>query len=191
MSLNTDGGEAVDNKEMDRPCLTRRQFLIAGGGVTATVLLSSIFPGSAFGERKVKFSRYPEKKIANLRRLKTNVPMSFKYPHGDLYSNCFVVKLGVPAGGGVGRQGDIVAFSTLCTHMGGDLAGTYKGEHKVVGPCPLHLSTFDLTRHGMVVAGHATAPLPQIVLEVRGQDLYATGIVGLIYGKSDNLQAAV
>ncbi|MFQ5802946.1 MAG: arsenate reductase (azurin) small subunit [Candidatus Methylomirabilales bacterium] len=179
----------MDKKEMDHPCLTRRQFLIAGGGVTATVLLSSIFPGSAFGDRRVRLTRYPEKKIATLRQLKTNVPVSFSYPHDDLYSRNFVVKLGVPAGGGVGPQQDVVAFNYLCTHMGGDLVGTYTGEHKVVGPCPLHLSTFDLTRHGMVVAGHATAPLPQIVLEIRGQDIYAMGIVGLIYGKSDNLQA--
>ncbi len=172
----------------DRPCLTRRQFLAAGGGVTATVLLSSIFPGTAFGERKVKLTKYPEKKIATLGQLKANVPVSFSYPYNDLSSSCFVVKLGTPAGGGIGAKQDIVAFSHLCSHMGGPLMGTYKAEHKVMGPCPFHLTTFDLTRHGMVVAGQATSPLPQIVLEVRGRDIYATGIVGLMYGYSDNLR---
>jgi arsenite oxidase small subunit len=178
----------VQKKEVDHPCLTRRQFLIAGGGVTATVLLSSVFPATAFGDRKVRLTTYPEKKIATLGQLKTNVPVSFSYPNNDLYSGSFAVKLGVPAGGGVGSQRDIVAFNSLCSHMGGLLLGTYKPEHKVMGPCPFHLSTFDLTRHGMVVAGHATEPLPQIVLEVRGQDIYATGVVGLIYGYSDNLR---
>lgn len=98
-----------------------------------------------------------------------------------------LVKLGAPASGGVGPKGDIVAFSTLCTHMGGPLAGTYKAEHKVLGPCPLHLTIFDMTRHGMVVAGHATESLPQVVLEVKGDNIYATGVLGLIYGKRNNL----
>lgn len=180
--------DAVQKKDLDHPCLTRRQFLIAGGGVTATVFLSSIFPGTVFADRKVRLTRYPEKKIATLNQLKGDVPVSFSYPGNDLYSGSFLVKLEVPAGGGVGPQRDIVAFNSLCSHMGGPLMGTYKAEHKVMGPCPFHLSTFDLTRHGMVVAGHATEPLPQIVLQARGQDIYATGIVGLIYGYSDNLR---
>jgi len=196
MALQTNGGDTVQKKEMNyscltrpgQPCLSRRQFLAAGGGVTATVLLSSIFPGTAFADRKVKFTKYPEKKIATLGQVKTNKPVSFSYPYNDLHSSCFVVKLGTPAGGGIGRQRDIVAFNYLCTHMGGLLMGTYKAEHKVLGPCPFHLSSFDLTRHGMVVAGHATSLLPQIVLEVRGRDIYATGIVGLLYGYSDNLR---
>lgn len=177
----------MEKKGVDSLCATRRQFLIAGGGVTATVLLSSIFPGTAFGALNVRFTKYPEKKIATLGQLKANVPVAFKYPYDDLHSSSFIVKLGVPAAGGVGSHKDIVAFNALCTHMGGPMMGTYKAQDKVMGPCPFHLTTFDLTRHGMVVAGHATSLLPQIVLDVRGQDIYATGIVGLIYGYSDNL----
>ncbi|MFQ5874741.1 MAG: arsenate reductase (azurin) small subunit [Dehalococcoidia bacterium] len=181
------GGDSMEEKGRDALCPSRRQFLIAGGGVTATVLLSSVFPGAAFGAREVRLTTYPEKKVAALGQLKANVPVAFKYPYDDLHSGSFIVKLGVPAGGGVGANQDIVAFNALCTHMGGPLMGSYKAQHKVMGPCPLHLTTFDLTRHGMVVAGHATAPLPQVVLEVTGQDIYATAIVGLIYGYNDNL----
>ena len=47
-------------------------------------------------------------------------------------------------------------------------------------------TTFDLTRHGMVVAGHATDNLPQVVLELEGDDIYAQGVLGLIYGYSSN-----
>ncbi len=92
--------------------------------------------------------------------------------------------------GGVGPKKDIVAFSSLCTHMGGLMVGAYRKEDKIAGPCPLHLTTFDLTRHGMVVAGHATESLPQVVLEVEGGDIYAKGILGLVYGKRDNLDTA-
>jgi arsenite oxidase small subunit len=42
----------------------------------------------------------------------------------------------------------------------------------------------------MVVAGHATESLPQVVLEVEGGDIYAKGILGLVYGKRDNLDTA-
>ena len=108
--------------------------------------------------------------------------MEFTYPHEDVFSRCFMVKLGTKASGGAGAGEDIVAFSNFCAHMGGSLAGRYVKEFRVMGPCPLHLTTYDLTRHGMVVAGHATETLPQIVLEVRDADLWATAVQGLIYG---------
>jgi arsenite oxidase small subunit len=66
--------------------------------------------------------------------------------------------------------------------MGGPLDGTYKAKYQVLGPCPLHLTTFDLTKHGMVASGHATESLPQIVLELQGDDIYAVGVMGLVYG---------
>ncbi len=109
-------------------------------------------------------------------------PMVFQYPVEDPYATNILVKLDEEAGGGVGEHKDIVAFNQLCTHMGGPLAGTYNKEHKVLGPCPFHLTTFDLTRHGMVISGHATESLPQVILEVDEGIIYATGIMGLLYG---------
>lgn len=180
-------------------CLTRRQFLLAAGGAAAAG--TTIFfvarnwgagPDDPAELLEAQLAQYPRKKIGSLRELKTDVPVTFKYPYEDLNSLNFLVKLGVPAGGGVGPDSDVVAFNTLCPHMGGDLSNigkTYLKEHKLLGSCPLHLSTYDLTRYGMVVAGHATESLPQIVLEVEGDDIYAQGILGLIYGKRDNLDA--
>ncbi|MBI2370142.1 MAG: arsenate reductase (azurin) small subunit, partial [Deltaproteobacteria bacterium] len=120
-------------------------------------------------------------------RLKVDQPVTFQYPWKDLNSTNIEVKLGIPAGGGVGPDQDIVAFSALCTHMGGPLLGQYKGLYKVLGPCPFHLTTFDLTKHGMVVAGQATESLPQILLETKGDEIWATGVMGLIYGYHSNL----
>ena len=73
--------------------------------------------------------------------------------------------------------------------MGMLMLGQFNPQHQVMGPCPLHLSTYDLTRHGIVVAGHSTQGLPQVLLETRGDDIYAVGMMGLVYGFSDN-QAA-
>lgn len=50
-----------------------------------------------------------------------------------------------------------------------------------------HWTTFDLTRHGMVVSGHATQGLPQVVLELDGDDIVAFGVLGLIFGYGNNL----
>ena len=104
-----------------------------------------------------------------------------------MYSGCFVVKLGRRAGGGIGPDQDVVAFSAYCSHMGRGIHGIYNAEHKVAGPCPQHLTTYDLTRHGMLIAGHATQSLPQVILELEGDDIYAIGVLGLIYGYPNNL----
>ncbi len=168
-------------------CINRRQFLFYGASAVSTLALSSIFGATSALASEALFAKYPRKKIAKLADLKQDVPIEFLYPNNDAtYAQCFLVKLGEKAGGGVGADKDIVAFSSLCTHMGGLLGRSYKPEHKVAGPCPSHLTTFDLTRHGMVIAGHAVESLPQIVLEMQGADIYATGVSGLIFGGAKN-----
>lgn len=163
-------------------CMSRRQFLLSGGAVVTLLALGSI-PGLAFAEDvQVLKADYPRLLIGKLSALSTGVPVEFTYPYPDVRN--MLVKLGVPAGAGVGADQDIVAFNQQCTHMGGPLDGTYKQEHQVLGPCPLHLTIFDLTRHGMVASGHATESLPQIVLETEGDNIYAVGVMGLVYGYS-------
>ena len=88
----------------------------------------------------------------------------------------------------IGPDGDIVAFNYLCSHMGCPLNGLYNHEHKIQGPCPCHFSRFDLTKSGILILGQATQSLPQIVLEVSGDDVEATGVTGLVYGYHANLE---
>lgn len=166
----------------DRACMSRRSFLLAGGALVTLAALPGSAAAAALKALKVD---YPAVKIGKLSALKKGMPLEFAYPYPDV-SN-MLVKLGVEAGSGVGEGRDIVAFNQQCPHMGGPLQGTYKDRHQALGPCPLHLTTFDLTRHGMVISGHSTESLPQIVLEVRGDDIYAVGVQGLIYGYSSNL----
>ena len=168
-------------------CVDRRQFIFLGAGAVSTVALSSIFGSRAAFASDARHAAYPHKKIGQLSALAVDTPIDFLYPNDDAtYGQCFLVKLGVEAGGGVGPERDVVAFSALCPHMGGLLNRAYNAEHKVAGSCPSHLSTFDLTRHGMIVAGHAVESLPQIVLELDGDDIYATGVAGLIFGGATN-----
>lgn len=163
-------------------CADRRQFLLSGGAVMAlTMLGKSAEPVMA----KMMVKGYPRKKIGRLSKLRTGKAVTFTYPDDDAEN--MLVKVGERCGAGVGPKQDVVAFNTLCTHMGGDLTGQYRHADKAIGACQLHLSSFDVTRYGMIIAGHATESLPQIQLEVEGDDIYAVGVMGLLYGRNNNL----
>jgi arsenite oxidase small subunit len=168
--------------------ISRRNFLLSSGVATATVMVIMNPGTSAAAKVPAQVATYPRKKIAKLSALKTDVPIVFEYPDEGEYAQSMLVKLGTEAGGGIGPQKDVVAFNSFCTHQGGDLAGSYKGDTKSMGACPLHLSTYDLTRHGILISGQAYQSLPQVLLELEGDDIYAVGVFGLIFGRYDNLQ---
>lgn len=163
-------------------CMARREFLILGG--TGAAVLGTVGPAGA----QLVGSRYPRQVIGNLSTLQQGEAVEFSYPNADTFN--FLFKLGEVAGGGIGPDEDIVAFNQQCTHQGAWMdASLYQSAHAVFGPCPLHLSTFDLTKFGMIVSGHATSSLPQIMLEADGDDIVATGVQGLIWGYSANPSA--
>jgi arsenite oxidase small subunit len=170
---------------------SRREFLqkagIAGAlavGIYAFPAGKQIVEAVAPGVQRVTRS-YPKVKIARLSALEEGVPFDFLYPL--LSHNNFAVKLGKAAVGGVGDDKDVVAFSYFCSHMGCPLNEQYKHKHSMMGPCPCHFSTFDLSKAGTLILGQATQSLPQIVLEVDGSDLLAVGVSGLVYGYADNV----
>ena len=173
---------------LDKPgCLSRRSLLKGGVAAGGTILLTGV-PGMEGQTLAAEMARYPRTVIGKLSTLKTNKPVEFQYPDKGKNSESVLIKLGVAAGGGIGAGADVVAFNALCTHMGGVMSGNFRPEHQVLGPCPFHQSTFDLTRHGMIVSGHATESLPQILLELEGDTILAVGMIGLIYGRYDNLK---
>lgn len=181
--------EPSESNFRETDCVSRRGFLAVSGVGTVTVLLGELFPGRVRGQdpnRTVELATFTRKKIGQVSMLSIGKPIDFHFPKEGRLTGYMLVKLGEKAGGGIGPDQDVVAFSTRCTHMGGNMQGVFNAEHKVAGPCPEHLTTFDLTRHGMVVAGHATQSLTQVVLELEGDDIFATGLVGLLYGYSDN-----
>ncbi len=175
--------------EHDLCMMTRRRFLMTGSAtvVSVSTISLSLFPGSSVHAEVVN---YPRKHIARLSELKDDEPVDFSYPDNGAHSSAMLVKMGgAKAGGAIGPQSDVVAFSYVCTHQGGPLQGQYKAvdNHRVLGQCPMHLSTFDLTRHGIVASGQAYESLPQVLLELDGDDIYAVGIMGLLYGRNQNL----
>ncbi len=184
-----DGSDAGHKRCM----MSRRKFMIYGSttAVAASTISLSLLPGSAHAKtQQARVIGYPRQFIAKMSELKDNQPLSFNYPDDHASAQCMVVKMGgVRSGGGIGKKEDVVAFNLLCTHQGGPLHDTYKAtdEHRTLGPCPLHLSLFDLRRHGIIASGQAYESLPQVLLEQDGDDIYAVGLLGLIFGRNTNL----
>jgi len=190
--MSTPKATVKEERATDGKCMiSRRQFLFYGGAITAaSVVPITLFPGSAHAvQQTARVVGYPRKFIANLSDLQDNKPLDFQYPDELRNSSCMLVKMGVNGGGGIGPQQDVVAFSLLCTHQGGPMAGTYKadGEHRVLGQCPLHMSLYDVRRHGIIVSGQAYESLPQVLLELEGDKIFAVGILGLLFGRDQNL----
>ena len=180
-------GPAEDRKSGRSCVMNRRTFLLTSGITTATVMIA-FHTGEGLAQVPALVATYPKKLITKLSKLKTDEPFDFNYPDDSDYSESMVVKLGREAGGGIGPDKDVVAFNYTCTHQGGPLQDTYQPDDKALGPCPLHLTTFDLTRHGLFISGQAYQSLPQVLLELEGDNIYAVGMFGLIYGRYDNLQ---
>ncbi len=168
--------------------MNRREFLFSAGSVITMLSIPNWMHHEDIPTRmQAQIAEYPRQLVGQFSQLRVGEVVSFNYPWEHPNATNFLIKLGQPAGGGVGPDSDVVAFNSLCTHQGGPLAGKFNTQMGVVGPCPLHWTTFDLTRHGMVVSGHATMGLPQIVLETAGDDIYAVGVLGLIFGYYNNL----
>lgn len=167
--------------------ISRRDFLKLSGAALVAITLPAFLtkPGMASTLYAQRVD-YPRQMVGSLRALKSGEPLNFKYPWDHPNAFNVLVKLNEPAAGGIGPDQNVVAFNTLCPHQGGPLASLIHTDSGVAGPCPFHWSTFDLTRHGMVISGHSTQGLPQIVLELDGDDIYATGVMGLLYGFHDN-----
>jgi len=108
------------------------------------------------------------KRIASLRELNVGQTIMFHYPEES--DHCILIRL-------PGRESDangagLVAYSQKCTHL--SCAVIPDVENGVIH-CPCHEGFFDL-KTGVVLAGPPPRPLPRILLELRGDDVYATGI---------------
>jgi len=126
---------------------------------------------------------YPRKAVGRVAGMQVNAPVSFQYP--DASSPCAMLKMGRKVPGGVGPEGDIVAFSTMCTHMGCPVV--YDAQARAF-KCPCHFSQFDPEMSGQMICGQATENLPQVTLSVSSDgSITATGIDGLLYGRQSNL----
>ena len=171
---------------------TRRNFLklimtfsglLVIGGVAA--IAKSITNSAQGTKNPVGTKSFPRVKVAQLADLRINQPVVFAYPL-DNEPN-ILVKLGQKADGGVGPDGDLVAFSGVCQHLGCIYAFQAPGtspacnaSYSAAGPegyCCCHGSVFDFLHGATVLSGPSPRPQPQVLLEVdESGNVYATGM---------------
>lgn len=165
--------------------VSRRMFFKVSGATAASATALGAAPSveAATVDSGRTTLPYPTKTLGKMAALKVNEPMAFAYP--DASSPCAMLKMGRKVVGGVGPDGDVVAYSTLCTHMGCPV--TYDPQARSF-KCPCHFSQFDPEIAGQMICGQATENLPQVTLRV-GSDgsIVATGVQGLIYGRQANV----
>jgi len=154
--------------------------VLALGGI-ASVMKAVVIPAVPGGSQ----SSFPKVKISSLSSLTTGSVVLFNYPL-DNEPN-ILVKLGAKAAGGVGPDGDIVAYSQVCQHLGCIWGYVPSGGSPPVNPsyvangpvgyCPCHGSIFDLTQGAKVLGGPSPRPQPQVQLEVDSSgNVYAVGM---------------
>ena len=162
----------------------RRQFLRGSALVAASATVAAA--GAAYRAQAATSPariEYPSNRLANVSELKLNEPLAVTYP--DSSAPGVLLKLGTRVEGGVGPDGDIVGFSTICPHKG--FALTYSADSKTFN-CPGHYSVFDPEKGGQQVWGQATQNLPQYALRIaENGDIFAEGVDELIYGRLSNV----
>ncbi len=170
--------------------LSRRIFLKSSSGAAAVVGAASaaLLPASAQAAGPVGGTatnlNYPKRAVGKAGTMPINQAVAFSYP--DASSPCVAIRMGAPVTGGVGPNKDIVAFSSMCTHMGCPVA--YDGGTKTF-KCGCHFSIFDPENGGQMVCGQATEDLPRVMLDydAKTDAVTAAGIDGLIYGRQANI----
>ena len=117
----------------------------------------------------------PRRRIGTLEELKERGAIDFAYP--DESSPAKAVLLG---------NGEVVAYSLICTHMGCEVAYSRETESF---DCPCHGSVFDAARSGAVERGPAPRALPEIqVTSTKDDVLYAVALSAPIFGQSESLR---
>src|SRR5678816_1961756 len=100
-------------------------------------------------------------RVASLTDVPVGGVLTFTYP--DEHDDCVLVRTG---------ERELLAYSQKCTHL--SCAVRPLVERGVIH-CPCHDGFFDL-RSGRPIAGPPRRPLPIVRLELRGNEIYATGV---------------
>ncbi len=161
----------------------RRKFLTGAGLAVAGVAATQVSTQQAKAAPPAARVNYPSNRLANVSDLKVDEPLQVNYPDADAPG--VLLKFGKRVPTGVGADGDIVGFTTICPHKGFPLS--FSKSDRTLN-CPGHYSRFDCEAGGQQTWGHATQNLPQYVLRVDAKgDIYAEGVDELLYGRLSNV----
>jgi nitrite reductase/ring-hydroxylating ferredoxin subunit len=139
--------------------ITRREMVkyLALGSLTiagANFLLAGV-------PRLVKAAQMPRALVATASAVPSGGSALFRYPTED--DPCILVRR---------LDGQLVAYSSVCTHLS---CAVIHEQKKNTLYCPCHNGYFTVAE-GRPYAGPPTRPLPRILLELEGDQIYAVGV---------------
>lgn len=139
------------------PQVTRRSF-----GKSIAIAIGAIVLGGLYGLRRWYHSQAtPTWVIAQVGEVPVGGSKIFQYPTDT--SPCILVRTG---------ETSYAAYSRICTHNSCPVS--YRPAERAL-ECPCHNGLFSVA-DGSVLGGPPPRPLPRILLEIRGNDILATGI---------------
>jgi arsenite oxidase small subunit len=166
-----------------------KSILVVGAAATFAGLASVLrvfFAVAQPGAGNTPQLTWPRLKLLNVSSLQPLKPVRFNYPLVETPN--LLIKLGVKAENGIGPDGDIVAFSAICQHLGCYYSFQPPGTSPACntsyktpvpeGYCCCHGSEYDFTQSAKVKGGPSPRPLPQVTLEYDNKtgDIYVVGM---------------
>lgn len=140
--------------------VSRREFFkfmtVASGAFAAGSVGLAAWSAST---RQQRF--FDPARICAVTDLQPGASLAFAYPRKE--DICILVRT---------AQGEFRAYSRRCTHLSCPV-DWQPDKHRLY--CPCHNGAFDV-ENGKVLQGPPPHPLPQIVLETRGDDVWAVGV---------------
>ncbi len=141
--------------------VTRRTFLSFVLLLSTTLLASTGLLGLVDWLRRRSVSQLAPALIASVQDVPVGGVKLFSYP--TAHDPCLLIRL---------SQDQFVAYSQKCTHLSCPV--TYKAQEKEFF-CPCHAGRFAL-EDGRVLGGPPQRPLPSILLNISGNEIWATGV---------------
>ena len=152
--------------------VSRREFLKFTGGVAAgAAALPTNAEAAPAADPGAAVLSYKAKTVGKAR-------FAWRQSGGVLHLSRCVLAVCARENGDAGARRrrpnqDIVAYSTMCTHMGCPVS--YDSAQRVF-KCPCHYSMFDAEKSGQMMCGQATENLPRIVLKYNDKDDSVTAV---------------
>ena len=143
---------------VDDHFVTRREFTRSLAWVSCASFAANLALAGSAALRKA--GRLPALKVAHRDELAIGAAKVFHYP--DESEPCVLVRL---------EADRFVAFGQKCTHLGCPVL--YQARTQQLH-CPCHEGFFDAAS-GAVISGPPPRPLPVVVLERHGDELWAVG----------------
>lgn len=141
--------------------VTRRNFMSFVLLLSTTLLASTGLLGLVNWFQRKSATQFAPALIASVQEVPVGGAKLFSYP--TAHDPCLLIRL---------SEDQFVAYSQKCTHLSCPV--TFKAQEKEFF-CPCHAGRFAL-EDGRVLGGPPQRPLPRILINVSGNEIWATGV---------------